>query len=345
VDVEIVGASFAGLTCARICAAHGLPTVVWERKREPGQAVRTTGILVREAVDEEEPPIAGTRRIHGVRLFGPSLAHVDLEAPGYTFLATDTPALLRELAGRAADAGADLRFASSFPEVRTGRLLVGADGPRSTVATLEGLGRNRRFLVGIEAEFEGVEDLEERLHIFLDSELAPGYIGWVVPGVGITQIGLATRLPARPDLERFLRRAARVVDLSGATRVGARGGPIPVGGTVRPFASEDAVLVGDAAGLVSPLTADGIHTALSSGRVVAQAIVNHLLDGGPALPVALAGIYPRFVTKRLLRRLLDLRPPNAAIDLALASDRFPTVASRVFFDRTGGRSPVGASRR
>ena len=31
IDVEIAGASFAGLACARTCAARGLRTVVWER--------------------------------------------------------------------------------------------------------------------------------------------------------------------------------------------------------------------------------------------------------------------------------------------------------------------------
>jgi len=41
------------------------------------------------------------RRIHGVRLYGPSLRWIDLDAPGYYFLATDTPALVRWMAGRA----------------------------------------------------------------------------------------------------------------------------------------------------------------------------------------------------------------------------------------------------
>jgi glycine/D-amino acid oxidase-like deaminating enzyme len=52
-DVEIVGAGFAGRSCARTCAARGLQTVVWERKRDPGHALRTSGILVREAAEED----------------------------------------------------------------------------------------------------------------------------------------------------------------------------------------------------------------------------------------------------------------------------------------------------
>ena len=336
IDVEIVGASFAGLTCARTCSARGLRTVVWERKPDPGHAVRTTGILVKEAVDDDDVPLGAIRRIHGVRLYGPSLRWVDLDAPGYYFMATDTPALLRSMAERAATHGADIRCGRAFAaSMRTGRALVGADGPRSRVARDAGLGRNRLFLAGIEAEFEGVNDVPGRLHVFLDSRLAPGYIGWVVPGVGITQVGLAARTPARPDLERFIERVSTVIDLSSAHRIGMRGGLIPVGGTVRPFALADTVLVGDAAGVVSPLTAGGIHTALRSGRAAGIAIASHLLDGGPTLDEALRAAYPSFAWKRPMRAAMDLRPPNALIDLALGSRRFRSIAKAVFFHHRG----------
>jgi digeranylgeranylglycerophospholipid reductase len=336
IDVEVVGGSFAGLACARTTAARGLSTVVWERKGDVGRGVRTTGLLVKEAADEEDPPLDLVRRIHGVRLYGPSLRFVDLEAPGYFFLATDTPALMRWMAERASAAGADIRCRRVFePASRSGRVLVGADGATSGVARHAALSRNRRFLAGVEAEFEGVVGLEERLHVFLDSHLAPGYIGWIVPGVGVTQVGLAVRAPARPDLARFLARVSAVVDLAGARRVGTRGGLIPVGGTVRRPATRDTVLVGDAAGLVSPLTAGGIHTALRSGRAAGIAIASHLLDHGPALDRALRDAYPTFAWKLPMRIAMDLHPPNELIDLALASPRVRAIARAVFFHHRG----------
>ena len=334
-DVEIVGGGFAGLACARAGAARGLDTVVWERKRDPGEAIHTTGLLVKEVADEHDLPLEATRKIRGIRLYGPSLRWVDLDAPGYFFLATDTAALLRHFARRAEDAGAELRCGEGSRGDRRGRILVGADGPRSRVARETGLGINRAFLAGVEVELEGVGHIEERLHVFLDSALAPGYIGWMVPGVGITQIGLACRLPAHPNLDAFLARVATVADLTRTREVGRRGGLIPVGGTVRPFASRDVVLVGDAAGLVSPLTGGGIHTALRSGRAAGVAIAGHLLDGGPSPDRALAGAYPRSAAKRLLRAGPDLRPPNALIDLALDSRSFRALAQTVFFHHRG----------
>lgn len=336
IDVEIVGASFAGLACARACAARGLRTVVWERKPDVGQGIRTTGLLVKEAADEEDPPLIAVRRIHGVRLYSPSHRFVDLDSPGYYFLATDTPALLRSMAERAASVGAEIRCGVTFrPAMRTGRMLVGADGPRSKVALEAGLGVNRRFLTGVEAEFDPVPGLERRLQVFVDTRLAPGYIGWVVPGVDITQIGLATRAPLRPDLDGFIERVSATIGGPATPRIATRGGPIPVGGTVRPFANHDTVLVGDAAGLVSPLTAGGIHTALGSGRATGIAIASHLLDGGPPPRDALAGRYPTFWWKRAMRGAMDIGAPNSVIDLALASPRMNAVARTIFFHHRG----------
>ena len=339
-DVEIVGASFAGLACAEACAARGLSTFVRDRKGEPGEAVHTTGLLVKEVADAIYLPRALTRRIGGIRLYGPSRRWIDLDEPGYSFLATDTAGLLLWFADRAAAAGATFAWERPFRDRAIGRYLVGADGPRSTVARTAGLGSNGAFLAGVEAELEPVDGLAERLHVFLDSELAPSYIGWIVPGVGVTQVGLACRRPARPDLDAFIDAIAGVVDLRRRPVVARRGGPIPVGGPVRPAARGSVILVGDAAGLVSPLTGGGIHTALMSGRAAGLAIAGHALDGGPSPAEALASTYRRSLPKHLLRLALDRRPPNRVLDAAIGNAAFAGLAKMVFFHHRGLLSPA-----
>ena len=350
VDLVVVGGGFAGLACAHVAALRGLETVVLERKEHSGASIHTTGLLVKEVADEWDVPWSLTKKIHAVRLYAPSLQWVDLFSPGYYFLATDTAGLLQWWAQQAQQAGAEVRCRSRYREARrqgdrlviddeglNSRFLVGADGARSRVAEAFNLGRNRQFLIGLEAEYEGVRGVHpDRLHVFMDSELAPGYIGWVVPGVGgITQIGLAG-VTSHPDrLERFVKKLRAVFHFDQAKEIGRRGGPIPIGGPVRPLGAPGVMLIGDAAGLVSPLTAGGIHTAVHYGRTAGVAIHEYLDEGAQRPDHVLQRSVPSFFWKRLLRIGLDVRPPNRLYDRVLASRMLRSLAQAVFFHHRG----------
>jgi flavin-dependent dehydrogenase len=349
VDLVIVGGGFAGLVMARTAALRGLATVVLERRSQPGARVHTTGLLVKEAADALDVPARLTRKIRGVRLYTPSLAATDLEAAGYWFLATDTPGLLEWLAAEAARAGVLLRHACPFhgaerdgARIRiTGtpfraRYLVGADGAHSRVARCFQLERNRRFLVGIEAEFAGGDRVPaDRLHCFVNRALAPGYIAWAVPGVGVTQVGLARSWPGRPDLQRFLRLLAPVAELRGERPVGWRAGTIPVGGVLSRVSVPGVLLVGDAAGWVSPLTGGGIANAFLHGRRAAQRVCEHLCDDGPDPGTVLARELPGYGFKKVLRAAMSIGIPDPASEHLLASSLGRALARQLFFHCRG----------
>jgi flavin-dependent dehydrogenase len=332
-----------------------------ERKQDPGERLHTTGIIVKEVVDQialfDSLPSELVRQVPGVRLYAPNMRWVDLDAPGYYFLATDTPNVIRWLAGQAQRAGAELACGTSFTsatKTRGGyhldglgetRYLIGADGPNSQVARSLALGQNRKFLFGMEYEFAGVSlAQDDRLHCFLDRKLAPGYIGWMVPGVGVTQIGLARRMPHNPEamtrvMHQFLDKVASIVDVRGCEPTALRAGAIPCGGVVRPVATERALLVGDAAGMVSPVTAGGIHTALKHGHSAGQAVAE-FLEGKCADPQQwFAATYPKFRTKRLLRFLFDRFQSDMFFNVMLASRPMRMAASQVYFHRRGVMKP------
>ncbi len=353
-DLVIVGASFAGLVAARTAAMRGLKVAVLETKPEAGHRVATTGILVKEAAEEIDIPHTLTRRVHGVRLYAPSLRHIDLFTPGYFFLTTDTANVLRWLATEALRAGAKLLYRARFQgadrvdglfrfhglNIAT-RFILGADGARSAVARAFGLGLNRKFLTGIEAEFEGLADVDPRfLHCFLDSRLAPGYLGWVAPGPVVTQAGLAVGPGRQPDLKAFLRATEPIFGFSKAAEVERRSGRIPAGGLVKPWSTDGVMLVGDAAGQVSPATGGGIRLAFALGRRAAQTIADHLQDLGPPPAVAMARELPVFAAKKALRAALDLAPPNWMIDATLSLPPMRRLAQHIYFHRrnTGGIS-------
>ncbi len=359
-DLVIVGASFAGAACALAARAAGLRVCVLERKRDPGIRLHTTGIIVREAAEDTalaRIPAPLVRRIEGVRLYAPSLRSMALQRRGYYFLATDTPAVMRWLAGELERAGVELRLMQSFTDARRGnggwqvdglggcRWLVGADGAKSRVAMRAGLGRVRGFLYGVEHEFEGASLGEpERLHCFIDRALAPGYIGWAAQNPRGVQLGLAFRHRADragvPDIEAFRARVGERVGLAPDLAPGAtRAGLIPCGGPVRPLAAPGVILTGDAAGIVSPVTAGGIHSAWRHGDAVGRAIAAHLLEGGPDPALVAARAAPRFRGKRLLRWGFDHLQRDWPFDRLMGTAPLRQVAEWICFHARPGRAP------
>lgn len=101
-----------------------------------------------------------------------------------------------------------------------------------------------------------------------------GY-AWSFPRVDAYAIGIGCGsrhdIGLRAMLERFV---SRTPELRGGELNDLRGGMIPKfsGPRVR-YASSGAYLVGDAAGLVDPLTGEGIHYALRSGVLAAESIL------------------------------------------------------------------------
>jgi flavin-dependent dehydrogenase len=348
VDLAIVGAGFAGLACAEAASTRGLRTTVLDAKPSIGARPHTTGLLVKELADELDVPRRLTRKIHGVRLYSPSGRSIDFHRPGYYFLATNTTGVLEWMARRAGEAGAHVRSASPVRTIqRTGdhlllngehlaRFVVGADGAKSPTARRLGLDVNSRFLAGVEAEFEGVNGVDrDFLHVFLDSTIAPGYIAWVVPGVDVTQVGLAVSRPHRPDLDAFITRTASIFDFREAKRVGTRAGRIPVGGLLRRIGDARCLLVGDSAGMVSPLTAGGIHTAVHFGRRAGVSIADYLLDFGPQPARVLRRAAPTFACKGFLRRAWDMHLPNWALNAAFGTPLLRGAAQLAFYHHRG----------
>ncbi len=363
IDLLVVGASFAGLACARAAAMAGLSVMVLEKKTSAGAKLHTTGIIVKDAVDNvpwlAEVPPALVRRIDGVRLYAPNMRHVDLHAPGYWFWATDAPALLDWMVGATRACGVDVRLGTLFEQALwrrgrwevpvtqgpciTAKYLVGADGPHSRVAKALGLSRNTRFLYGIEHEYQGARMAPDLLHCFVDRQLAPGYIGWALDGVGVSQIGLARRV--RPNdagalkLDPLLRKIASVVTPGDAPPVAVRAGMIPCGGVLPVVARERALLVGDAAGMVSPVTAGGIHTALRHGEGAGKAVARFVRGevGDPATWFVRG--YPGFRLKRTLRWAFDHFQSDWMFNHLLGTPQMRRVAELVYFHRKGAPLP------
>ncbi|WP_254599967.1 NAD(P)/FAD-dependent oxidoreductase [Cupriavidus gilardii] len=353
-DVIVVGASFAGAACALAAARAGLRVAVLERKRDPGAKLHTTGIVVKEAAERTwlgRAPAHCFRRVEQVRLYSPALRSLRLDAPGYYFLTTDTPALMRWLVDELARHGVVVHLGTPFvqamrdgdrwriPGIGRTRYLVGADGAKSRVAAWLGLPGPRDFLYGIEYEFDGLTLPEPgALHCFVGKRFAPGYLGWAAQTPTGVQMGLALRRrrrgPRTPDIDGFLARVRHLLGVpDDAVPASTRAGLIPCGGPVLPLGRDGVLLAGDAAGVVSPVTAGGIHSAWEHGETIGTAIAAHLREGGPAPERAVPRATPRFRAKRVLRWLFDRCQSDRLFEWMLYSPPLRWAAQRLYFHR------------
>lgn len=353
-DLLIVGASFAGAACALAARQYGLRVAVIERKRDPGLKLHTTGIIVCEAAEGtwlQQLPSALVRRIDAVQLYAPNLRSIHLRQPGYYFLTTDTPNVLRWLTEQMRGQGVDVQLGTAFQDAhRDGvgwrlqgighcRWLVGADGAKSRVAERCRLGRVSDFLYGVEHEYPGLAlDRADALHCYVSRKLAPGYIGWAAQNPTGVQVGLARRYHGSGtealDVNQFLDHAGEALGFDpGSAAHDVRAGLIPCGGLVANSSGRGVVLVGDAAGIVSPLTAGGIHSSWRHGWQVGEAIGRHVRDHGPDPAQVARQVAPRFRLKGLLRSGYDQLQMDWPFNLMLGTAPLRWAAERVYFNR------------
>jgi flavin-dependent dehydrogenase len=363
VDVLVVGGGLAGLHTATLLAQGGHDVLLVERRPRLSGAIRTTGIFVRKTLDDFPLPS---------QCLGPPIRRVVLYPPGLRRPVTlvsardeyrvgDMAPLYVAAARSAAAAGVRMALGTRYAGRRDGtflvvgregptrvqaRFVVGADGARSRVARDLALDRNHHLLVGAEEVFE-VPGSEERpaFHCVLDPSLAPGYLAWVVNDGRHAHVGVAGYADRFPDgLRRALQRfGASAPGLGRGGRpdeVERRGGPIPVGGLLRRISCADGLLVGDAAGAVSPLTAGGLDPCLRLSELAAN-VLDHALRAGQ--PDALtsydgAALRTRFRGRLMLRRGLAMvrTPAAAASAFALLRTRLGQAAARqiLFGDRS-----------
>jgi flavin-dependent dehydrogenase len=218
------------------------------------------------------------------------------------------------------------------------RFVIGADGARSLVARHLGLDQNSEFLVGMEV-IVGSRS-EPALHCFLDPRVAPGYIAWVATDGETAHVGVAgyrDRFNPARALDTFRH---RVRDLAGGRAIERRGGLIPVNGVLRRIANDRGLLVGDAAGAVSPLTAGGLDGAMRLSSLAAEVTAAYLERNDASILREYDGarFRTRFLARRWMRRMLRAAAHPLLTEIAFAAMRTPPLrafARHVFFSRGG----------
>jgi flavin-dependent dehydrogenase len=363
-DVVVVGAGLAGLQTTRLLARGGARVLLADRKDSLRDSVHTTGIFVRRTLEDFDlPEDCLGPSVRRVTLYSPARRAQTLASEHAEFRVGRMGRLYERMLAECSEAGAEwspsTRYAGLEPDGARGshvlleragltrrvaaRVVVGADGARSRVARDLGLEENREWIVGVEDVLRdgGPNVSEPCFHCFLDPRIAPGYLAWVVCDGEETHVGVggyASRFDPLRALESFREETDARFGLSGARRVERRGGRIPVGGVLRRIANARGLLVGDAAGAVSPLTAGGLDPCMRLSTLAASVITGYLKTGDAAALAEYSGsrFRSRFASRLWMRRALASVGSPSLVEAGCALMRrapLDALARHVFFGR------------
>jgi len=282
-DILVVGGGPAGASTALSAARQGAKVLLVERRQHIGLPVQCAEYI--PAMLNGQLGLKGdyiVQKIEGMRTFVPGQAVKEMTAPGYIIR---RELFDQTLVNAARKAGAIVRCATRVTAVnphgdvtlvpREGqayrvrpRVIIGADGPRSTVGHWVG-SVNRHLLPGVQMTLPLAAPLDYT-EIYFDPRIIAGY-GWLFPKGRVANVGLGMLRPEKGQpslgkvLDGFIRRLKTHGKIHGGP-VAHAAGWIPAE-PVRNAVHGNVVLVGDAAGHTHSITGAGIFTAVTCGEL------------------------------------------------------------------------------
>ena len=311
-DVIIVGAGPGGSTTAHYLAKAGLDVLLLDKADFPRDKTCGDGLTPRALHVLEELAVLDDLKAKGcvmemATVYAPSGAPISTtmpargEFPPY-MLAVPRLVLDETIRQRALAAGANfvspvhingleqiaggVRVFGKRKGQRyeaSGRIVVIAIG--ASVKLLLDLGILKEtppMILAARAYYEEIPSLSGQFEFHFDGVPLPGY-GWIFPlgehsaniGAGLIPTHRQKRkISARKILEEFVEAPFMKQMLQGAKQVGPiKGFPLRTDFASAKAVDDRIILVGEAAGLVNPVTGEGVDYALESGRLAADQIV------------------------------------------------------------------------
>lgn len=279
-DVVVVGGGPAGVAAAKASAKTGAKTLLLEKNpaimamKPCGQAV-SAHTFETAGIKPTSPMILN--RV-SARVYAPNGESIKIPETGYIINKT---LLLQEIAAQAAEYGAEIHVNEPFIGlamredgliVKTPKaeyecsVLIGADGYNSRVARALGVNEKSEPIPTLQYLMAGSKlEVTDEIRIYVGNEIAPKGYAWLFPiSDRIAEVGLGVRgAPLKPYMDKVLEMLRR--ELGSAQVIDNRGAPVPVGGVISRYIFDRVILIGDAAGMVIPMTGGGIHSSIAAG--------------------------------------------------------------------------------
>ncbi|OGI15091.1 hypothetical protein A3K63_03875 [Candidatus Micrarchaeota archaeon RBG_16_49_10] len=259
----------------------GLKVLLIERNKKVGVPVQCTGLFshrIFELSGVSNKPLLNV--VDKARFYSPNSQFLELKSrkPAYVF---DRKQFDLELFGFAKKAGAEAKVGTSFLEYREKpgylevetssgtfetKLLIGADGPNSSVAKAANIEVPQDLIVGYQETLHG-DFNPDTVELWFGKGTAPEFFGWVVPiSRDTARVGIGASKSAQAYFRKFAEKR-----LGTPLEKGTIEGGIIRRGLIKRSATERVMLVGDAACQVKPYSGGGVVYGLIGAKIVSNA--------------------------------------------------------------------------
>ena len=343
-DVTIVGAGPAGSVLAYELARQGVKVLLLEKARLPRTKVCAGGITVR-ANSILPFDVAKSGIVLNV-IYGARLTYHMAYGKVKTYDKPLAYTVRREifdnlLVSTACQAGVMLREGVEVKHIEIEKdrvkvttsvdsfstpVLVGADGANSIVVQSLKLRPGFEYGVGLNGDVAVDKETYARWDGLIGLDLGvPGGYSWVFPKNDCLSIGAGGSFRVAKGLRPYALKMMRKFDISHSDRHDIPGHLMPVRKATTPISFERVLLVGDAAGLIDPLSGEGIYYALRSAKMAAPVITRFLEGKTPDLREYEASVdlelMPEFKIARTVQKL-NSAVPQIFFQCLRNNDRF-----------------------
>ena len=180
---------------------------------------------------------------------------------------------------RSIEHGGDGVTVRTSDEVFHGRVIVAADGANGVTAKMSGMEPpDHHYSIALEGNISPRDGVPKKWEhaIGIDFGTMEGGYSWLFPKGDHLNVGLGGYKQVGPKLRTGLRNLVRFYGYDPEALWGVRGHHLPWRRESSAVVDGNVLLVGDAAGVLDPLTAEGIFAAVRSAQLAAGRIADYL---------------------------------------------------------------------
>ena len=288
-DLVVVGGGPVGCAVAAITAKR-FSTLIMEEHSDAGVPVQCAGLVTARVIDMVGAEDSVLNRITGMVLHFPGGAELRLDGNETKAVVVDRYKFDQFCKQRAMATGARYVTGARYMDcivkkdritIRADgqkdvdcRLLVGADGYKSSVSKRAGLPPPRDMVKGMACDVDHRMAEQSHVHVYLGNKIAPGFFAWKIPCGDFTRVGLCVSEKKGPP-SAYLKTLMEAEHLDSSKRLATYSGVIPLGTRVKTYA-ERVMITGDAAAMAKPLSGGGLFTGIISAQCAAATALEAL---------------------------------------------------------------------